>query len=755
MTPLSDSSAISKRGECFVLFRGTSGEIRKIVRTTGSFVSATWRRVARSSRRARGRRARAHDKRGSCCRPTAWMLVLMAQRPLCFVERAPAVGSPAETAKLRAGDAILQFGDAVNLQDVARLLQPGHRIVLQVMSRDGVVQERIVIPKPFDPKKPQSLLGCQITDICPNRFRPHPALRGLRNEEQQQSDQAKSPPKEPETKTSAKSTVTYDSQAILEASRSMPRWHDDTGCFDESEDDYDEENADLEYFHGEVAEGETDEEFEHEQSRGGAGGSGVLKFGGGARCASVDVAEEEDGSAAGVGQAVALRWRSRCLLLTTSMLNLAHGCAFLAAPSFGSEAKAIVNAFRSDLWRLVSTHCGVADHVTRHLVVTRGDEASAGGTHLTFANFIQIALAVSCLELVLTACGVALALLPYNGTKRASCCQRTRFALVLFYPPAALLLWLLLAAVTMYILTFRWEADDLLRSYWECLDANTHASEAGSKGGAASSARYFESVDVVAAVCASADLSAIFGLFAACSLIGWREVLRVSVIAFGVLSALSGGLMASLGVVLLRSGNLLPATASIAILALGVVTFVFGLLGVLAAKGERIILLKLHAIVLATSSVAIGAFLVLLLVGGVESLHPVLHRLVEGLSEQSSNGLISSGLSATGLKVVVDAADVDEVVALMQAHRLSLSAASVLGLFLLAMNVAMALGLRWIVRSERFDGGGAYEAVSAAPPPTTVERRRSDNEVGPLSGGQWPRPRPRQKSASPRDHDSE
>ena len=684
----------------------------------------------------------------------------MPQRPLCFVERAPVVGSPAETAKLRAGDAILEFGDAVDLQDVARLLQPGHRIVLQVMGRDGVVQERMVIPKLFDPKKPQSLLGCQITDICPNRFRPHPALRGVR--EQQQSDEAKFPPKEqdaPRPKTSPQSAVTYDSQALLEASRSMPRWHDDGGCFDESEDDYDEENADLEYFHGDEAEGETDEEFDDVNHRGGAGG-GVLKFGGGARCAPAEFAEEEDGSVVGVGPPVALRWRSRCFLLTASMLNLAHGCAFLAAPSFGSEAKAVINAFRSDLWRLVSTHCGVADHAARNLVMKGSDDASAGGTHLTFANFVQVALAVSCLELVLTACGFALALLPYKGAKRPSCCQRTRFALVLFYPPAALLLWLLLAAVTMYILTFRWEADDLLHSYWACLDADAHAPGAAGKGGATGSARYFESVDVVAAVCASADLSAIFGLFAACSLIGWREVLRVSVIAFGVLSVLGGGMLASLGVVLLRSGNVLPATASIAILALGVVTFVFGLLGVMAAKGERTILLKLHATVLALSSAAIGAFLVLLLVGGVESLHPVLHRLVDTLSKQSSNGLIVSGLSATGLNVVIDAADVDDVVALMQAHRLSLSAASVLGLFLLAMNVAMALGLRWIVRSERFDGGGSYEAVGAAPPPPKVERRRGDNEVGPMSGGQWPRPRPRLKdrretAREQRDHDSE
>ena len=65
------------------------------------------------------------------------------------------------------------------MADVAALLQPNSKISVEVMGKDGVLQDRVVMPRAFDPSKPNSLLGCQITDICPARFAPHPAMRDV------------------------------------------------------------------------------------------------------------------------------------------------------------------------------------------------------------------------------------------------------------------------------------------------------------------------------------------------------------------------------------------------------------------------------------------------------------------------------------------------------------------------------------------------------------------------------------------------
>ena len=45
------------------------------------------------------------------------------------------------------------------------------------------------------------------------------------------------------------------------------------------------------------------------------------------------------------------------------------------------------------------------------------------------------------------------------------------------------------------------------------------------------------SVEAVAALCASADLSAVLSLFAACGLIGWRAVLRAGLLSASMLGA--------------------------------------------------------------------------------------------------------------------------------------------------------------------------------------------------------------------------
>lgn len=635
------------------------------------------------------------------------------------------------------------------MEEVGQLLQPGQRILLLVMGKDGVVCERTVVPRPFDPKKPQSLLGCQITDTCPNRFLPHPALRVMQQskggsngggdacaESGMSASNPSSAAEQAEQGLRPVPDAPYDARAVLR--QQSYAWHDDAGGTSES-DDFDEEMAELEYFHG--------DEGSDEDSLVGSDHVHSAK-----EQSSCNAAPQTNGAVKAAGSDVAtaakswretlrgFRWRSRLVLLIASLLNFGHGCAFLAAPSFGSEATAILRAFHQNFYKVVTSTCAAAGDAhlralaaeiatNASIAVASGKGSGAAASQLTFGGFVRTALLASCLELVLALAGIALALLPHDGIL-----PRTRLGLIVFYPPAALVLWLLLAAGTVYCLTFRWEADDLLRNYWRCLDENSPLA------GASMSSRYFDSVKVAAAVSASANLSVILGLFAACALTGWREVLRTSVLAFGVLSAVGGGMLASLGAVLVHSGNVLPPPATFALLALGLATLAFGLLGIAAAKSERISLLRLHAAVLGASSLAVSALCAVLLVRGVDGLQPLLHQLVNRFNanrphpnaqDVSSIGLLVLASSEPPNNVVVDDADVDDMIDLLQAHRLSVSAASVLGLFLMVMNVTMALGLQWLVRSQRHDVGGGrghYEAITGG--------------AGGASGGALPVARP-------------
>jgi hypothetical protein len=641
-----------------------------------------------------------------------------AKAPICFVERKPIVGSPAAVAGLRAGDAILTFGSASSISEVAALLQPGKRIELRVMGRDGVVQDQVVVPRAFDPQKPQSLLGCQITDVCPTRFLPHPSLRGLEQhtslvaipqEDEVVDVRAEDFPEEP----AAAPIAAFNSKAFL---YQLPSWHDDAaapGC--EQPVLHDAVSTALTI----VEDGpDSPEEQEHRSSPTGerrlqpySTPAPATKKGD--TVVSMPSVRAETAPSQRCPLGTESRWQSRCALMTASLLNLAHGCAFLAAPSFGSEASSVFRAFGHDLWELVTASCDDAldevalggisvddelvleldDYSERLRQLLSDTSRSTGSTdgQLRFENFVRVAVAVSFLEMLLTASGIALALLPQDASCGIEGLQRfgrdMRCFLAVIYPPAALLLWLMLAAVTMYCLTFRWEADELLRRYWECLDHSLF----GAHDEEGRPPPYFESVSVVTSVCASADVSAVLGLFAACSLIGWRTVLRASVVTFGGLSAIGGGLLASLGAVLVgSSGGAMPIAAGLFI-GLGGFTFVVGILGVLAAKSERTGLLQLYSMLLAVASLLLVAVSVLLLVGGVESLQHLVDR-------------------AASDEIVEE--DAEQIISLLQGHRLGLSAASVLCLFLLVMNVSMALGLRWIVRTGD-ESGGAYAQVTA------------------------------------------
>ena len=98
------------------------------------------------------------------------------QAPLCFVEVDPPSGSPAFTAGLKGGDAILAFGAALSFSEMPSQLFENVPVKLVVMGPDGHVESRVLLPRIFDTNRPTSLLGCQITDQCPQAFLPHPAL---------------------------------------------------------------------------------------------------------------------------------------------------------------------------------------------------------------------------------------------------------------------------------------------------------------------------------------------------------------------------------------------------------------------------------------------------------------------------------------------------------------------------------------------------------------------------------------------------
>lgn len=99
-----------------------------------------------------------------------------------------------------------------------------------------------------------------------------------------------------------------------------------------------------------------------------------------------------------------------------------------------------------------------------------------------------------------------------------------------------------------YCVAFDFEAKMLVHRYWQCLGINLD--EVAASGTKSSWGIQADSVRTTAAVCATADVSAVLGLFSACHLIGWRKVLRAGVMAFNCLSGGAGVLVTLVGLML-------------------------------------------------------------------------------------------------------------------------------------------------------------------------------------------------------------
>lgn len=276
------------------------------------------------------------------------------------------------------------------------------------------------------------------------------------------------------------------------------------------------------------------------------------------------------------------------------------------------------------------------------------------------------------------------------------------FAVNIIYPVAAVFLWLLLAASTMcaaaraiaalspllscawrptrrYCITFGLEAQALVHRYWECLGV-----QAGGKdrvGDGAEWAAFSDDVRTLAWVCASADVSAVMGLFAACSLIGWRRVARASVLAFSGMNALAGVCLALLGV-MLRIDEVVDQPVDTVAIVLGLMVLTTSVLGFVAAQNELLHLLQLYAVLLSVCTTLMCILGIVVFVDGEE----VIGGWIKGLGGSPSDS--------------IGAIHVEELIGSFQAHRLVASATAVLVLFFLVLNVSMVLSLRWMLEDQ-------------------------------------------------------
>jgi len=309
------------------------------------------------------------------------------------------------------------------------------------------------------------------------------------------------------------------------------------------------------------------------------------------------------------------------------------------------------------------------DTVTRRLLY-----GSASDSVLSGRSFVRGIVAAVSLQLVLCVTGLGLALVPSTAA------PRLRGVLVCIYAPAAVALWLLLAAATMYCVVFRLEATALVHHYWSCLEPSLTAQALQQL----EHSRLYSDTTAAAALCAAGDVLTVVGLFAVCTLIGWRLVLRAGVM-------LVSGLSAAIGAALLAAGLLLRIDDAVAhggeaTRAVGSAVLLASLLGLYSAHRERLLLLQIYAVLQCACAAVVLTVLGVLFFSGIDGL------------------LGRTAAATTGLR---DSLTARELAELLQEHRLATSAASVLLLLLLFANVVMVVALRWLIGARRH----RYDAV--------------------------------------------
>ena len=301
---------------------------------------------------------------------------------------------------------------------------------------------------------------------------------------------------------------------------------------------------------------------------------------------------------------------------------------------------------------------------------------SESDSMLSGRSFVRGIVAAVSLQLVLCVTGLGLALIPSTAA------PRLRGALACIYAPAAVALWLLLAAATMYCVIFRFEATALVHHYWSCLEPSLTAQALQQL----EHSRLYSDTTAAATLCAAGDVLTVVGLFAVCTLIGWRIVLRTGVM-------LVSGLSAAIGAALLAAGLLLRIDDAVAhggeaTRAVGSAVLLASLLGLYSAHREKLMLLQIYAVLQCACAAVVLTVLGVLFFNGVDGL------------------LGRTAAETTGLR---DSLTARELAELLQEHRLATSAASVLLLLLLFANIVMVVALRWLIGARRH----RYDALEA------------------------------------------
>ena len=285
------------------------------------------------------------------------------------------------------------------------------------------------------------------------------------------------------------------------------------------------------------------------------------------------------------------------------------------------------------------------------------------------------------LQLFLCASGLLLTALPVGGSF-----DRVQRFVCALYPPTAIALWLLLAAVTMYCVAFRLEAEALVHAYWRCLDpslsaealAATEARRAG-----LTSALYSD-VSATAAMCGIADAATVGGLLRrARSSVGATCCAPASSPPARRARRWAPPSCSSPPPSLTRRRSR-PATTAQALLGLGASVVVSSAVGCAAALRERAALIQLHAALVSVAALGVLGGC------GYAILAPSAATLDERLGSWAGVATDDLPASLQHYGVPTDGA---QLVSLVHNHRLSLATVAVLLFFLLVMNLALVVGM--------------------------------------------------------------
>jgi hypothetical protein len=306
--------------------------------------------------------------------------------------------------------------------------------------------------------------------------------------------------------------------------------------------------------------------------------------------------------------------------------------------------------------------------------------------------FQRAAFSLAWLQLLVSFIGALLAVAPTGSM------HRMRNVASIAFPMGTLLLWLLMTAAAMYCFAFQAEAEAAIHAYWRCLRPELSAAliRAREKSIRDVTADLLTDVNGTALLCSLNSAVAVAALVAGCYVISWRRVLRAGLLVGSAGTGAAGFILTALGAMLHIDG-VLAAPLDVLLLATGVLVVALSGLGMYAALHEHKTLLRCYATLLLSSALGLVGLCAYVLAEGLTAL--------QGWLDSLGDSLAHAGL-ARGAPEGVRAQELSQ---LMQENRLSFALASVVVVFVLASNVALACGLRYTLRSG---GRGSYGTLS-------------------------------------------